>query len=110
MALFLAGVFLVWTALSALNAFYSIQIVALGGGATLVGVAWALGAVVEVPIMYGFARLGAAVRQRAAASSSARSTFALRALLAGAGPGPGRPRRDLGARGLLASPASSSAA
>jgi PPP family 3-phenylpropionic acid transporter len=58
MALFLAGVFLVWTALSALNAFYSIQIVTLGGGATLVGVAWAVGAVVEVPIMYGFARLG----------------------------------------------------
>lgn len=59
LALFLGGVFLVWTSLSALNAFYSIQIVALGGGATLVGVAWAVGAIVEVPIMFGFARLGA---------------------------------------------------
>jgi len=55
--LFLAGVFLVWTSLTAINAFYSIQIVNLGGGATLVGLAWALGAIVEVPIMFGFARL-----------------------------------------------------
>ena len=55
--LFLCGVFLVWTSLSALNAFYSIQIVALGGGATLVGVAWAVGAIVEVPIMFSFGRL-----------------------------------------------------
>lgn len=57
LAMFLVGVFLVWTALSGLNAFYSIRIVALGGGATLVGVAWAVGAIVEVPIMFGFARL-----------------------------------------------------
>ena len=56
-ALFLGGVFLVWTSLSALNAFYSIRIVQLGGGATLVGVAWAVGAMVEVPIMFGFGRL-----------------------------------------------------
>ncbi len=55
--LFLAGVFLVWTSLTAINAFYSIQIVNLGGGATLVGLAWAVGAMVEVPIMFGFARL-----------------------------------------------------
>ena len=41
----------------AFNAFYSIQIVALGGGTTLVGLAWALGASVEVPIMFGYARL-----------------------------------------------------
>ena len=56
-ALFLGGVFLVWTSLSGVNAFYSIQITALGGGATLVGVAWAVGAVVEVPIMFSFGRL-----------------------------------------------------
>ena len=56
-ALFLGGVFLVWTSLSGLNAFYSIQITALGGGATLVGIAWAVGAVVEVPIMFSFGRL-----------------------------------------------------
>ena len=56
-AVFLCGVFLVWTSLSGLNAFYSIQIVALGGGATLVGLAWAVGAIVEVPIMFSFGRL-----------------------------------------------------
>ncbi|HTC86288.1 MAG TPA: MFS transporter [Candidatus Acidoferrum sp.] len=56
-ALFLGGVFLVWTSLSGLNAFYSIQIVELGGGASLVGVAWAVGAMVEVPIMFSFGRL-----------------------------------------------------
>lgn len=81
MALFLAGVFLIWTALSALNAFYSIQIVALGGGATLVGVAWAVGATVEVPIMYGFARLGARFGTHRLLVLGA-TTFALRALLA----------------------------
>ena len=55
--LFLGGVFLVWTSLSAVNAFYSIQITELGGGASLVGLAWAVGAVVEVPIMFNFGRL-----------------------------------------------------
>jgi MFS family permease len=58
LALFLGGVFLVWTSLSAMNAFYSIQVIALGGGATLAGLSWALGSGVEVPIMFGFARLG----------------------------------------------------
>lgn len=55
--LFLGGVFLVWTSLSAVNAFYSIQVTQLGGGASLVGLSWAVGAVVEVPIMFGFGRL-----------------------------------------------------
>ncbi|HEX7472570.1 MAG TPA: MFS transporter [Candidatus Limnocylindrales bacterium] len=81
LALFLGGVFLVWTALSSLNAFYSIQIVALGGGATLVGVAWALGAVVEVPIMFGFARLGRRFGNERIVILGT-FTFALRALLA----------------------------
>ena len=88
MALFLAGVFLVWTALSALNAFYSIQIVALGGGATLVGVAWAVGATVEVPIMYGFARLGARFGTQRLLILGA-TTFSLRALLAALALDPG---------------------
>jgi MFS transporter, PPP family, 3-phenylpropionic acid transporter len=54
-----AGFTVVWTALTALNAFYSIQIVALGGDTSLVGIAWAFGAAVEVPLMYAFPRLGA---------------------------------------------------
>ena len=81
LALFLGGVFLVWTSLSALNAFYSIQVVALGGGATLVGVAWAGGALVEVPIMFGFARLGARFGNERIVIAGA-FTFAVRALLA----------------------------
>ena len=81
LALFLGGVFLVWTSLTALNAFYSIQIVALGGGATLVGLAWALGATVEVPIMFGYARLARRFGNEPIMIVGAFS-FALRALLA----------------------------
>jgi PPP family 3-phenylpropionic acid transporter len=58
MLLFFAGFTVVWTALAASNAFYSIQIVALGGGAALVGFGWAFGALIEVPLMYVFPRLG----------------------------------------------------
>jgi PPP family 3-phenylpropionic acid transporter len=58
MLVFFAGFTVVWTALAASNAFYSIQIVALGGGASLVGFAWAFGALIEVPLMYVFPRLG----------------------------------------------------
>ena len=57
--LLFGGFTVVWTALTALNAFYSIQIVALGGDTALVGVAWAFGAAIEVPLMYAFPRLGA---------------------------------------------------
>lgn len=81
LAVFLGGVFLVWTSLSAMNAFYSIQIVALGGGATLVGVAWAVGAIVEVPIMFAFARLSKRFGTDRLVVAGA-TAFALRALLA----------------------------
>jgi PPP family 3-phenylpropionic acid transporter len=57
MGRFLVGSLLVWASLNAVNGFYSIQIVALGGGASLVGVAWVVGAVVEIPIMWTFPRL-----------------------------------------------------
>ena len=56
---FFGGFTIVWTALAATNAFYSIQVVALGGGNALVGIAWAFGAIIEVPLMYAFPRLGA---------------------------------------------------
>jgi MFS transporter, PPP family, 3-phenylpropionic acid transporter len=57
MGRFLVGSLLVWASLSAVNGFYSIQVVALGGGASLVGVAWVVGALVEIPIMWTFPRL-----------------------------------------------------
>lgn len=59
MRVFLLGALLVWTMLSAVNSFYSIQVVALGGPAQTVGLAWAIGALIEVPIMFGFPRLAA---------------------------------------------------
>jgi MFS transporter, PPP family, 3-phenylpropionic acid transporter len=55
--LFLAGFVVAWTALAGTNTFYSIQLIAIGGSGALVGLAWAIGAMVEVPIMYGFPRL-----------------------------------------------------
>lgn len=54
---FLAASLLVWALLNAVNAFFSIQIVALGAPAPTVGLAWAIGAAVEVPIMFGYPRL-----------------------------------------------------
>ena len=59
MRLFLAGTFLVWTALIAANAFYSIRMIALGGAPGTVGLSWALGAAVEVPVMWFYPRLAA---------------------------------------------------
>ena len=59
MLLFFGGFTVVWAALAATNAFYSIQIVALGGSPGLVGIAWAIGASIEVPFMYAFPRIGA---------------------------------------------------
>lgn len=82
LGLFLGGVFLVWTSLSAMNAFYSIQVIALGGGATFAGLAWALGSAVEVPIMFGFARLGRRFGNERLVILGA-FIFAGRALLAG---------------------------
>jgi PPP family 3-phenylpropionic acid transporter len=57
LGVFFAGFILVWTALAAANTFFSIQVAALGGSTALVGLAWAIGAAIEVPIMYAFPRL-----------------------------------------------------
>lgn len=57
MGRFLVGTLLVWASLNAVNGFYSIQVVALGGGASLVGLAWVVGALIEIPIMWTFPRL-----------------------------------------------------
>ena len=55
--LFLTGFVVVWTALSGTNTFYSIQMAAIGGSGAQIGLIWAIGAMVEVPIMYAFPRL-----------------------------------------------------
>lgn len=61
MLVFFGGFTIVWTSLTAANAFYSIQVVALGGSPALVGITWSFGAIVEVPLMYAFPRLAARV-------------------------------------------------
>jgi PPP family 3-phenylpropionic acid transporter len=79
-ALFFTGVVVVWAALAATNAFYSIQVVALGGSAGLVGIAWSIGAFIEVPYMYVFPRVAKRFRtERLVVVGSI--AFAIRALL-----------------------------
>jgi PPP family 3-phenylpropionic acid transporter len=54
---FLGAVLATWSASSAINAFFSIHLVAIGAGGALVGIAWALGAAVEIPLMIVFPQL-----------------------------------------------------
>ena len=72
-ALFLVGFTVVWASLAAVTAFYSIQVVALGGSPGLVGIAWAVGAAIEVPLHVRVPTGGAAGSGRSGSSSSARS-------------------------------------
>jgi PPP family 3-phenylpropionic acid transporter len=51
---FFAAALIAWSSLSAVNAFFSIHLIALGAPGTLVGSAWALGALTEIPIMWSF--------------------------------------------------------
>jgi PPP family 3-phenylpropionic acid transporter len=86
-AAFLLGALLTWALLSAANAFYSIQIVALGGTPQMAGLAWALGAAVEVPVMWSHRRLVAfAGAGRILVLGAA--VFSVRAALAAAAGGP----------------------
>jgi PPP family 3-phenylpropionic acid transporter len=87
MLLLFGGFTVVWTAFAALNAFYSIQIVALGGSTSLVGVAWAVGAAVEVPLMYVFPRLAARFGTERLLVLGA-TAFAVRAFLVAVATGP----------------------
>jgi PPP family 3-phenylpropionic acid transporter len=85
MGRFLVGSLMVWAALAAVNGFYSIQIVALGGGASLVGLAWVVGALFEIPIMWTFPRLSARFSaERLLVTGSA--IFAVRNFLAALAP------------------------
>jgi hypothetical protein len=57
LALFLFGSTLLWAAVTAVSTFFSVHLVALGAPAQVVGLAWAIGAVVEVPLMFAFPTL-----------------------------------------------------
>jgi MFS transporter, PPP family, 3-phenylpropionic acid transporter len=56
---FLLAAFVVWSASMAINGFLSIHLVEIGAPGELVGAAWAIGAAVEVPIMWAFPWLAA---------------------------------------------------
>jgi PPP family 3-phenylpropionic acid transporter len=56
LSLFFAADVLMWTAVSAVLTFVSIHMLDLGGDGSMVGLVWAIGAIVEVPLMLLFAR------------------------------------------------------
>jgi MFS family permease len=87
MLLLFAGFTVVWTALAALSAFYSIQIVALGGNTSMVGAGWAIGAAIEVPLMFIFPRLSARFGTERLVVFGA-TAFTLRAFVAALATGP----------------------
>ena len=76
---FLLASFGVWSASMAINGFLSIHLLAIGAPGELVGSAWALGAMVEVPIMWVYPWMARrfATRRLLVAGAAA---FALRAL------------------------------
>jgi PPP family 3-phenylpropionic acid transporter len=51
---FLLAILVTWSAATAINAFFSIRLIEIGAPETLVGLAWAIGAAVEIPLMVGF--------------------------------------------------------
>lgn len=57
MALMFGGSILVWGACNGATAFFSLRLVAQGADAGLVGVGWAVNAIVEIPMMFVFRRL-----------------------------------------------------
>ncbi len=61
LARFLLAVLLVWSASMGINWYYSIHLLELGAPGELVGAAWAIGALVEVPIMSAYAWLASRV-------------------------------------------------
>jgi PPP family 3-phenylpropionic acid transporter len=76
---FLLASFAVWSASMAINAFFSLHLLAIGAPGELVGSAWALGAVVEVPIMWAYPLLAARFGARRLLVAGA-AAFALRAV------------------------------
>jgi PPP family 3-phenylpropionic acid transporter len=76
---FLLAAFVVWSASMAVNAFLSIHLLAIGAPGELVGSAWAVGAIVEVPIMWAYPNLAARFGTRRLLVAGA-AAFALRAV------------------------------
>ncbi|MEA2622408.1 MAG: transporter, family, 3-phenylpropionic acid transporter [Chloroflexota bacterium] len=54
---FLLAALLTWASSSAINAYFSIYLGQIGAPDSLIGIAWAVGAVVEVPLMIAFPQL-----------------------------------------------------
>jgi PPP family 3-phenylpropionic acid transporter len=78
-ARFLPAVLLAWSASMAINWYFSIHLLDLGASGELVGSAWAIGALVEIPIMAAYPWLGARVRSERLIAIGA-GAFAVRAL------------------------------
>ena len=79
LAPFLLAVLLVWSASMGINWYFSIHLLDLGAPGELVGASWAIGAVVEIPIMWAYPRLAARVGGERLILIGA-AAFALRAL------------------------------
>jgi PPP family 3-phenylpropionic acid transporter len=79
LARFLPAVLLVWSASMAINWYFSIHLLELGAPGEVVGSAWAIGALVEIPIMAAYPWLAARVGSERLLVIGA-SCFALRAL------------------------------
>jgi MFS transporter, PPP family, 3-phenylpropionic acid transporter len=77
---FIPAVLLVWSASMAINWYFSIHLIELGAPGELVGSAWAIGALVEVPIMAAYPWLARRVGSERLLVLGA-SVFALRAVL-----------------------------
>ena len=76
---FLPAVLLVWSASQAINWYFSIHLLELGAPGELVGSSWAIGALVEIPIMAAYPWLGARVGSERLLAIGA-AAFAARAL------------------------------
>lgn len=79
LARFLLAGLLVWSASMVINWYFSIHLLGLGAPGELVGAAWAIGALVEVPIMWAYPLLAARVGAERLLIIGA-AAFALRAL------------------------------
>lgn len=61
LARFLVAALLAWSASMAINWFFSVHLLAIGAPGEVVGAAWALGTLVEIPIMWAYPALVARV-------------------------------------------------
>jgi PPP family 3-phenylpropionic acid transporter len=80
LARFLPAILLVWSASMAINWYFSIHLIDLGAPGELVGSAWAIGALVEIPIMAAYPWLAGRVGSERLLVVGA-GVFALRAVV-----------------------------